>query len=202
MSPKRKFVNMERKEDRRARMTREFLKHALIDLMKSKNINEISVKELCEKADVNRSTFYKHYNTVTELYEDTIRDVTENFRYITQYAEKEGTLLKSNYIESILNYVENNRDLFLVILSEKGNVGFGEFLVKNTDYILNGYDDITELKRYCIYFVVSGMSSIIWKWLNEEERMSAHAVAVLISSLLAHGINRASVFQNSEKTKN
>lgn len=190
---------MEKKEDRRARLSKEFLKHALIDLMKSKNINDIAVKELCEKADVNRSTFYKHYNTVTELYEDTIKDVTENFRYITDYAAKEGVLFKSKYIESILNYVENNRDLFLVILSEKGNVGFGEFLVKNTDTILDGYD-LTELSRYCVYFIVSGMASIIWKWLSDDNRMPAHSVAMLISSLLSHGINRAAVFRDTEKT--
>lgn len=192
---------MDKKEDRRAKMTKDFLKRALIELMKEKNINDITVKALCEKADVNRSTFYKHYVTVTELYEDMIGDVTESFRYITECAAKEGSLDKANYIESILNYAEANRDLFLVILSEKGNVGFGEFLIKNTDSVLDGFE-VSELTKYCIYFVVSGMSSVIWKWLNKEERMPAHSVAVLVNSLLNHGISRAAVFANPNKAVN
>ncbi len=183
---------MAKKEDRRTKMTKDFLKRSLIELMKEKNINELSVKEICEKADVNRSTFYKHYSTITGLYEDVISDITENFNIIGLSAKKDGTMFTAKYFESILNYVENNRDLFLVILSKNGNIGFGEFLVQNTDQFIQD-ENIGELTKYCMYFVVSGMTSIIWKWLNEENRMPAHSVARVISSLLAHGINRAAL---------
>ena len=192
---------MEKKEDRRAKMTKDLLKRGLIELMKEKNINDISVKELCESADVNRSTFYKHYATITELYEDAINDITENFRYITDCAKNNGTLLKPKFVESILNYVEKNRDLFLVILSENGNIGFGEFLVNNTDKVISEYN-ISELPKYCIYFVVAGMSSIIWKWLNEEKRQPAYMVAAVISALLSRGIGGAAIFSDKNKTTN
>ena len=184
---------MEKKEDRRTKMTKDFLKHGLTELMKKKSINDISVKELCDLSDVNRSTFYKHYATITELYEDMINDIAENILYISRLAREGGYIFKAKYVEAILNYVENNRDLFLVILSVNGNIGFGEFMVNSTDKVIGDFQ-IPDFYKYCLYFVVSGMSSIIWKWLNEEKRMPAHSLAILISSLMYHGIDRAGKF--------
>ena len=51
----------EKAMDRRVRKTRESLITALITLLEKKNINEISVRELSELADINRGTFYLHY---------------------------------------------------------------------------------------------------------------------------------------------
>ncbi len=53
--------------DRRVKYTKAALEEALLDLMAEKPIEKISVKELCEKADVNRSTFYAHYGSPQEL---------------------------------------------------------------------------------------------------------------------------------------
>ena len=53
------------------------LKNALIDIMKTKSIHLVSIKEICEEADVNRSTFYRHYNTQYDLYDDIIEDMIE-----------------------------------------------------------------------------------------------------------------------------
>ena len=68
-------------EDRRVRKTREVLKKSLISLMKEKNINSITVKELCEKADINRGTFYLHYvdvvNILNELEEELFKEFQE-----------------------------------------------------------------------------------------------------------------------------
>ncbi len=186
---------MVKKEDRRAKMTKEFLKHALIDLMKENKISDLSIKQVCEKADVNRSTFYKHYASINELYDEIILEITENIKYISQCAKNNGTLFNAKYVESILNYAENNRDLFLVVFSKNGNIGFGEFLVTNTDKIL-GDAETSNLYKYCVYFVVSGMTSIIWKWLGEENRQPAHSVARVISALLANGIGRAEAFSS------
>ncbi len=54
---------MAKKEDRRIRMTKRMLKDALIELLKKKDIYHVSIRELCEAADVNRTTFYKYYGS-------------------------------------------------------------------------------------------------------------------------------------------
>ena len=57
----------ELKMDRKTRYTRMVLQDSLIELMKEKPISKITIKELCEKADINRTTFYAHYTDQYDL---------------------------------------------------------------------------------------------------------------------------------------
>lgn len=61
-------------EDRRVRKTKKAIQEAFCELIKEKNLNEITVKELCAKADVNKSTFYLHYHDIYDL-ADKIQDI-------------------------------------------------------------------------------------------------------------------------------
>jgi AcrR family transcriptional regulator len=49
------------KLDRRVKYTKKVLKESLVEILEKKNIDKITIKEICEKADINRSTFYTHY---------------------------------------------------------------------------------------------------------------------------------------------
>ena len=52
---------MQKKTDRRVRKTKTQLRNGLAMLMKEKSVGEITVKELVDQVDINRSTFYLHY---------------------------------------------------------------------------------------------------------------------------------------------
>ena len=54
-------------QDRRIRKTRAVLKSSLLSLMKEKSVKHITVKELCDKADINRGTFYLHYTDIYQM---------------------------------------------------------------------------------------------------------------------------------------
>ena len=62
---------MAEKVDRRVRKTKAQLRRGLARLMQEKSINEITVKELVDEVDINRSTFYLHYT-------DILSDASEN----------------------------------------------------------------------------------------------------------------------------
>ena len=62
-------------ESRRTRYTRRAMQDALIELLRDQPLGSITVKALCERADVNRSTFYAHYASIEELLHD-IEDET------------------------------------------------------------------------------------------------------------------------------
>ena len=66
---------MEKKEDRRVTMTRRLLKDALIELLREQSIYQISIRELCQRADVNRTTFYKYYGSQFDLLADMEDDI-------------------------------------------------------------------------------------------------------------------------------
>ena len=59
---------MNTKNNQRTRLSKMMLKNALLDLLREKGmITKISVRELCERADLNRSTFYAHYSEPKQL---------------------------------------------------------------------------------------------------------------------------------------
>ena len=59
----------EKKEDRRVRRTKKLLTQALTQLLQEKQINEITVKELTDLADMNRGTFYLYYKDMFDMLE-------------------------------------------------------------------------------------------------------------------------------------
>ena len=72
-------------ESRRTRYTRRAMQDALIDLMRERPLGSITIKALCEQADVNRSTFYAHYDSIEELLHD-IEDETMAWVSLTRPA--------------------------------------------------------------------------------------------------------------------
>ena len=70
------FVN-EKKDSARVRMTKQLLRRAFTQLLLEKPIQNITVRELCEKAQVNRGTFYLHYKDIYDLMESIETQMTQ-----------------------------------------------------------------------------------------------------------------------------
>lgn len=181
------------KESRRVKMTKMLLKESLIDLMKEKSIHSISIKDICDGADINRSTFYRHYNTQYELYDDIVQDLVDDIGAIFEQVKDEG--YKANlFLARLFEYIEAKRELFLIVLSDKGNIGVGEAYTKMISRFIDT-EIFPEIAVYVVNFIAAGMTSFLWTWLNQEERRPAAEVAMLMSSLMRHGLGRGIDFQ-------
>lgn len=180
----------EKKPDgRRVRMTKLLLKESLIELMKKKSIHVVSIKEICEGADVNRSTFYRHYDTQYDLYDDIINDISDDILVIYRNCTEEGMNV-SRLLTKIFTYIEDQREKFLVLLSDNGNISLGETYNRITErFISREYTG--ELGAYVAQFIAAGMTSILWSWLNAEERKPPEQIAGLINYLIKHGFKTA-----------
>lgn len=176
------------KESRRVKMTKMLLKESLIDLMKEKSIHSISIKDVCDGADINRSTFYRHYNTQYELYDDIIQDIMNDMLEIFCNVSKEG-FTTTLFLTRLFEYFESRRDLFLIVLSDKGNIGVGETYIRMTAKFLDS-ETVSETASYIINFISAGMTSFLWTWLNKEERRSAAETAEIMSSIIRHGLGK------------
>ena len=183
---------MPNSEDRRVKLTKKILKDALIEIMHTKSINDISIKKICEVADVNRSTFYHHYQSPQELYDDIIEDIAVDINIILE-KNRAKNATQSKIICDMLTYVEDHRDLFLVILSEKGNISIGERLNRIIGKFI-GANNSSELSKYCAQFISAGVANILWIWLNNENRLAPKDVAGLITTIMTHGVRRAVMF--------
>ena len=68
------------KQDRRVRYTKMVLRDSLLELMQTAPINKITVKDICERADVNRGTFYLHYQDPYDLMHQIENELIDEFR--------------------------------------------------------------------------------------------------------------------------
>lgn len=177
------------RESRRVKMTKILLKESLIELMKEKPIHSISIKDICSGADINRSTFYRHYETQYDLYDDIIKDISDDIGGIFEKVTKEG-FTTTIFLTRLLEYIESKREIFLVVLSDKGNIRVGEAYIRMIKSFIDE-DVVSELASYIINFIAAGMTSFLWTWLSKEERRSASDVAMLMSTLFKHGLGRA-----------
>lgn len=180
----------EKKPDgRRVRMTKLLLKESLIELMKEKSIHVVSIKEICEGADVNRSTFYRHYDTQYDLYDDIINDISDDILVIYRSCAEEGINV-SRLLTKIFTYIEEHREKFLVLLSDNGNISLGETYNRITERFISR-ENTGELGAYVAQFIAAGMTSILWSWLNAEERKPPEQIAGLINYMIKHGFKTA-----------
>ena len=107
---------------------------ALLTLLDSKDFELISVKEICETAGVNRSTFYLHYDNVNDLLHETVEAVYKDFfgRFgaegpgaldIDEKKEDELFLVTPRYLMPYLDFVEENRKLFYLMYEKNEMMG-------------------------------------------------------------------------------
>lgn len=104
-----------------------FMNEALLSLLEKKDFEYITVKELCNKAGVNRSTFYLHYETMNDLLNETINMIEKKFYssfnkdlkiddLIKKDDEKDLILVTSEYLKPYLHFVFENRKVFKLAL--------------------------------------------------------------------------------------
>lgn len=110
--------------DRRKKYTRMVLKDSIIELLSEKPITSVTVKEICELADVNRSTFYTHYadqyDLLTKIENEIIDDMNT---YLSSYSftkEDEALLMTQKLVE----YITDKKLMFEILLNENGDSTF------------------------------------------------------------------------------
>lgn len=179
---------MEKKEDRRIAMTKRMLKDALIDVLREKDIYHISIRELCDRADVNRSTFYKHYGSQFDLLADMENDM---LAFITRVIEKNESDAEK-IISAACEYLEENLEFARLIINNNVDPSFANRLFAS-DVIRDSsrhrfHSGISEAEREYLYnYMTYGVFRVICMWLNKEERESPALIAKMISRLVMNG---------------
>jgi len=141
--------------------TKQALFNALCSIMASKNIEDITVSELCRKAHINRTTFYKYYSVPADILGEYANQIYEKISKVIH--DKRNTFNENDIYNTMLNicyiyyeykhimkvYIEHNKyliDAFQQII--KKNVKIGN--AQNTNSLLT--------------FISGGIAAIIWDW--------------------------------------
>lgn len=110
------------KVDLRVFKTKEALRKALMILLKEKNLNSISVTELCQLANVNRGTFYAHYGQVENLFEEYFKSIMKDLgdSYQEPYRHEENLLSKNLNPSTIriFHHIEHYQPFYRIVFSK------------------------------------------------------------------------------------
>ena len=178
--------------DLRILKTQERLQNALLELLETKELKEITVKEICDKAGISRNAFYQHYGYKEDLYDQMVARATEGIRDSLMPIIQDASVVTEDtiisYAKHIIEGISEVRELIYVML--KGDDGI--FLRQLTDLIfgqnltnaLSFFDmkDSAELRLY-YEFQSAGMAAFIVKWILDEG-LSEEKAAELFAQIL------------------
>src|SRR5699024_4345599 len=178
---------MNKKLDRQKKYTRMVLKDSLIDLLKIKPISGITVKEICQLADINRSTFYTHYNDQFDLLEQIEKELIDDLNtYLNQYNfEQEEEALQMT--EKLLEYVVSKQEICQTLLNKNGDHSFERRVMDVArPFLIQNWMDNNEIdpgiSDYASTFLISGSIYVIKHWLANSMDKSPKQIAELINS--------------------
>ena len=112
-------VDMKRSiDDRRVKYTKMVLKESFIELLEKKDISQITIKEICEDADINRATFYAHYNDQYDLMSKIENEMLDNIKaHLGEFNQKDENLNVVMLTEKIFEYLKGNSRLCKLLLT-------------------------------------------------------------------------------------
>lgn len=106
------------KTDARVKYTRKIIQDVFVDCLKEKPVHKITVKEICDKAEINRSTFYKHYQDCYDLLEYILQEALDQFHKdlmtIEQSGEKEILLQILRKIQMYVPYGTSQKNEYVI----------------------------------------------------------------------------------------
>jgi len=173
------------KEDRRVKYTKMVLKESLIDLLSKKDISCITIKQICEEADINRATFYTHYSDQFDLLRQIEDEFLQNIKaYITVFKQKKADAILVDVLEEIFEYIKDNAKLCRLLLSKQGNLEFQKrimMLIYDTNLVAKPNESLKKGEEEFVYsFIITGCVGVIHKWLEEGMKQSSRAMAGMI----------------------
>ena len=180
--------------NRSVRRTEKKLRDSLVILGKNKNINHITVTELCECADINRDTFYLHYTDIASMIVCFKQDLLEQFSSLLDaYSSHDFYTNPKPLFLDMCSFIEAHADLMNTLLSANGDPDFARQLCSSihdkclTDWTYSSYTD-TVTFEYRFSFVVFGVIGLLQTWLENDRALSTEQIANLICKLVVDSL--------------
>lgn len=178
---------MNTKNNQRTRLSKMLFKNALMDLLKEKgSVAKISVRELCDRAELNRSTFYAHYQEPNDLLieiETELLDATEEH---LKKIGAENDIGAHKYILSFLQYIRQNDKPFRALLIDSTDPEFRSRFMQQS--IIQFVDNLRivlpkELEQYIFSYILNGSTGIIIQWIRSDYAADENEIVNLLFSI-------------------
>lgn len=177
------------KNDLRVAVTKRMIKETLLELLKTKPLSKIRIKELCEKSRVNRATFYRHYDSL----QDTLHEIEADF--MTQLPLPKSLTLNNQealeHMKVICSYFYAHADLLKLLFTNRTD---SEMIHVMSDYYweilrerqknspLQKIDDDTE--QLIVSMLGGGGQCLLRKWILEDIPKTPDEIAVILCNII------------------
>lgn len=187
--------------------TAKLMDEALLDLLQNKDAEFITVKEICKKAGVGRSTFYLHYQGIPDLvkecseyvnaklFERFERSATDTIKAIRTAPLDELVFVTDEYLKPYLEFVRDNRPIYRAMLANGHTLQARERFEGLAKHIIGpvlerfGYP--SEQQAYVTSFYVHGLSAVVQDWIRSGcETPIDEMVRVIKTCVHPNGTNR------------
>lgn len=192
-----------KKENRRTQMTKKILKNSLLELLEQQDIQKISIRSLCELADLNRSTFYKYYGSQYDLLKEMENDLLNQIEMVVS---KDATIsVNDNRLESILKFMKDNLKLSKILINSNADVNFQKqvlglpSIMERLQSLKNEYGE--HESSYAQTLILYGGYHIVMQWLGNDCKESPHEMAGIIEHLIKKIVPVSDFTQNVEDSK-
>ena len=181
--------------DARVKYTKMIIEKSFVELLKVKQLNKITVKELCDLSEINRSTFYKYYDDIFDLFNKMIVKSKVEFHDLIQEMKGQG---RRKALTESLEKIKKNEDVYITLITEERGRGVLDEALNEFFYELIKVSEVTFLnipkdkQMWILYYLVWGCSGIVRCWANNEMKESTQKVATLIDNLIDNTLNFAS----------
>ncbi len=157
-------------ENQRIRLSKAMLKEGLLKLLEEKPLSQISIYEICQRSQINRTTFYKYYGSQSDLLKEIEKD------FLDQLDEDLKAVLEKSPggLSLLLNHLYEKRESFVVLARTIPAREFSAdlFAVPNVQRIFQNKLDTGAYSetqaRYIRQFVLQGIFAVLYEWLSSE----------------------------------
>ena len=171
---------------------------ALLALLEEKDLEYITVKEICHQAGVNRSTFYLHYETIADLVNETLERI--NQRFLSYFPRQEEEILGNlgsreretlvlvtrEYLLPYLRFIQDNKKVYRAAFRNPGSMQaharYGELKQHILGPILERFEIPLAHRPYYIAYYVEGIAAIVKEWLRQDCGDAVEMIADIIES--------------------
>jgi AcrR family transcriptional regulator len=176
------------KTDARVRYTHMMIKNSFISLLKKTPLNKISVKSICDMAEINRATFYKYYDDVYNVIEKIENELLEELQRLIGSTTSNSVV---ETFETILKKIQTDGDVYTTLFSNNGDNLFPSRIFticyKNiSGNIKKQFPRLSAIQQEWIYyFLAQGCSGILNKWVRDRMKEPPKEIAIFIGRILS-----------------
>jgi len=182
------------KSDRRTRKTRKAIKSAIMNLIVKKEISKITIKEISDLADINRKTFYTHYQDIYAVIDEIESDLIEKiFKVLDDNDIAKIVYNPYQLYRQLTELITDDIDFYALLV----NATIFDSMLNKTKKILGArivsiFMDKTTVNavmlNYIIDFVVAGLIASYREWFNSDRQIPLEELSKQISFIVSNGV--------------